>query len=179
MKSETWSGRGTLLKGNETVLQDVPYTITITTRSSGMRHIDGSVDGDFATLTALVMEEPPPRLVLQLDDGVRTRRAAPHSHRRPALDSAEAVSGSISGVSATLVRCVEVRRRGWPVDVERCPLACGDWARYSPHFVRHLFGVAANASYNHRRTCGEWQPISMSFLTGRSSAGMTDAWRPL
>ena len=71
MKSETWSGRGTLLQGNETVLQGVPYTITITTRGSGMRHIDGSVDGDFETLTALMIEEPPPRLVLQLEDGRR------------------------------------------------------------------------------------------------------------
>jgi hypothetical protein len=71
MKSETRSGRGTLWSGGEAVLEDVPYSVTITTRDSGMRHIDGSIDGEFGVLTALVMEDPPPKLVLELDDGRR------------------------------------------------------------------------------------------------------------
>jgi len=71
MKSETQSGRGTLWKGEEAVLHDVPYSVTVTTRDSGMRHIDGSIDGDFGTLTALMVEDPLPKLVLELDDGRR------------------------------------------------------------------------------------------------------------
>lgn len=71
MKSETQSGRGTLWNGEEAVLLNVPYSVTITTRDSGMRHIDGSIDGEVGTLTALIMEDPPPKLVLELDDGRR------------------------------------------------------------------------------------------------------------
>ena len=58
---------------NELVVANgnVPYSITITTRDSGMRHIDGSIDGDFMTLTTLMMTEPPPELILQLQDGRR------------------------------------------------------------------------------------------------------------
>lgn len=71
MRSETLSGHGTLWNGSDAVMREVPYSVTITTRDSGMRHIDGSIDGDFATLTALVMKEPLPELVLQLQDGRR------------------------------------------------------------------------------------------------------------
>lgn len=71
MKSETLSGRGRIWDGEQAVLDDVPYSVTITTRDSGMRHIDGSIDGDFETLTTLMMAEPPPKLVLELDDGRR------------------------------------------------------------------------------------------------------------
>ena len=71
MRSETLSGLGTLWNGAVTVLNNVPYSFTITTRDSGMRHIDGSIDGDFMTLTTLIMAEPPPELILQLQDGRR------------------------------------------------------------------------------------------------------------
>ena len=71
MRSETLSGRGTLWNGPVAVLNNVPYSITITIRDSGMRRIDGSIDGDFSILTTLIMKEPPPELVLQLQDGRR------------------------------------------------------------------------------------------------------------
>ncbi len=71
MRSETLSGLGTLWDGDQAVLRDVPYTVTITVRDSGMGHIDGSITGDFNTLTTLVMKDPVPSLVLQLKDGRR------------------------------------------------------------------------------------------------------------
>lgn len=71
MRSETLSGSGTLWNGADAVLQNVPYSVTVTVRDSGTRHIDGSIDGDFATLTTLIMQEPPPELILQLQDGRR------------------------------------------------------------------------------------------------------------
>jgi len=71
MKSETLSGRGTLWDGSEAALRNVPYTVTITTRDSGMRHIDGNIDGDFSALTSLVMKEPAAKLILELEDGRR------------------------------------------------------------------------------------------------------------
>ena len=71
MKSETLSGRGTLWNGALPVLKDVPYSITITTRDSGMHRIDGSIEADLLTLMAIVMMEPPAQLVLQLQDGRR------------------------------------------------------------------------------------------------------------
>jgi hypothetical protein len=71
MTSETHSGVGTLWNGDVAVLRSVPYSVTVTTRESGLGRIDGNIDGESGALISLILEDPPPKLVLELEDGRR------------------------------------------------------------------------------------------------------------